>query len=262
MITGNTKIAAIIADPIKQVKTPQMVNPIFEELGSDTLMVPVHVSADDLSGVWSSLKAIKNFEGMVVTVPHKTTVAGLCDEISEAAQIVGAVNVVTKTANGTFKGDILDGEGFLAGLLSQGIDPKDMSVLLVGAGGAGSAIAYAFAKYGIKHLTIANRTISKPQDLINRLQASFPDLKAEAVSRPEGQFDLLVNATSLGMDENDPLPVEESVIANCDTVAEIIMKPQMTRLLQTAQDQGRKIHFGEHMLKCQCKQMADFILSN
>lgn len=259
MISGKTKLVAILADPIKQVRTPEFVNAIYKKRGDDLVMVPMHVGEDSLTQVWSSLKIMKNFQGMVVTVPHKTVAASLCDEISEVAKIVGAVNVVRKSKDGRFIGDILDGEGFYSGLLSQGINPKILNTLLVGSGGAGSAIAYSLAMNGVKHLTISNRTKEKSEDLINKLTKNFPEINATATNSPEGIFDLIINATSLGMDENDPLPIADEIISKKSIVAEIIMKPKITKLLELAKNKGCKIHYGEYMLISQSEKMAEFI---
>lgn len=259
MISGNTRVFAILADPVAQVRTPEFINRIFESRGEEAVLVPLHVGADQLPVVWQGLRATKNFQGMVVTVPHKTVAVSLCDEISDAARVVGAVNVVRKDREGRFIGDILDGEGFLAGLLQEGIDPATQRVLLLGAGGAGSAIAYSLARHGVRSLTIANRTRGKAQSLADTLLTHFPDLRVSATDQPDGDFDLVVNSTSLGMALSDPLPLDPSLLKPAMTVAEIIMKPKLTALLEAAQGVGCRIHYGEHMLACQSVGMANFM---
>lgn len=259
MITGYTQLVAILADPIQQVRTPEFINAIYARQGDDILMVPVHVGAESLEQLWGALKVIQNFRGMVVTVPHKRVAASLCDEVTELASVVGAVNVIRKDKDGRFVGDILDGEGFYDGLLGQGIDPSGSEVLMVGAGGAGRAIAHALAKHGVSRLTITNRTVEKATDLATKLGKLFPALRVTGTDIPEGKFDLIINTTSLGMNESDPLPVDESLITADTIIADIIMKPRFTRLLKTARNKGCKVYLGESMLEAQSHKMAAFM---
>src|SRR5450830_881685 len=145
-ITGNTQVFAILADPIHQVKTPQRINQLFAQAGYDGVMVPLHVSSDALAGVVHALRSVKNLSGFVVTVPHKTAIVDLCDEVTPDDRQVGAVNVVRRSPQGRLSGTILDGDGFIAGLRVEGIEPGGRSVYLAGAGGAASAIAFALAR--------------------------------------------------------------------------------------------------------------------
>jgi shikimate dehydrogenase len=156
-------------------------------------------------------------------------------------------------------GDILDGKGFVAGLLSNDIDPKGKRVLLAGAGGAANAIAFALAEAGVAYLGIHNRTTERVHDMIRRLHQVYPNLNAESVGNNPVGYDLLVNATSLGMKDTDPLPVDIAGISAKQVVAEIIMKPEITALLAQAQAKGCKVQFGLPMLRSQATLMAKFM---
>lgn len=258
-IDGQTKLYAIVADPVAQVKTPQILNELMREREFNGVLVPMQVAVADLETFFQGLRGIKNVGGLVVTVPHKQAVAMLCDEISEAARLIGAVNVVRRESDGRMVGDILDGKGFLAGLRGNGIEPSGSRVFLAGSGGAANAIAFALAETGLAYLGIHNRTSSKVCELIHRLHHVYPDLNVESVgNQPEG-FELVINATSLGMNETDILPLDVSRLTDNQVVAEIIMKPEMTALLTQAKSKGCKIHFGIPMLRSQAALMAQFM---
>lgn len=258
-IDGKTKLYAIVADPIAQVKTPQTLNALMHQRQFNGVLVPMHVSPANLSDWFQSLRAIKNFDGLIVTIPHKQAIAMLCDEISDAARLIGAVNVVRCQADGRMIGDILDGKGFVAALRASETEPKAKRVFLAGAGGAANAIAFALAEAGVSHLGIYNRTANKVLDMIERLHQVYPRLSVERVTNNPTGFDLIVNATSLGMKDSDPLPVDISGISAGQVVAEIIMKPETTALLAQAQSKGCKIHFGLPMLRAQAALMAKFV---
>jgi shikimate dehydrogenase len=194
-----------------------------------------------------------------VTVPHKTAMPALCDELTPAAQRIGAVNVVRRTAAGRLVGGMLDGEGFVAGVRSEGIEPAGLAAYLVGAGGAASAIAYALAQAGVSRLTVANRTPAKAEDLIARLKEDFPGLALELGTEDPSHHDLVVNGTSLGLREGDALPLNTSRLSADQIVVEIIMQPAETPLLRAARAKGCRVHFGAPMLASQIALMAAFL---
>lgn len=259
IIDGKTKLYAIVADPIEQVKTPQTLNALMLERQFNGVLVPMHVASADLNDWFQSLRSIKNFHGLIVTLPHKQSIAMLCDEVSDAARLIGAVNVVRRQADGRMVGDILDGKGFVAALRANGTEPRAKHVFLAGAGGAASAIAFALAEAGVSHLGIHNRTAEKVHGMIKRLQQVYPRLNVDCVDNNPSGYDLVINATSLGMKDSDPMPMDFANISAGQVVAEIIMKPETTALLAQAQSKGCKIHLGLPMLRAQAALMASFV---
>ena len=258
-ITGHTRLFAIVGDPVAQVQTPQAINRLMTERGVDGVMVPMQVARGDFAAFAASLRHLKNFGGMVVTVPHKTAMAALCDHLSPAAAAVGAVNVVRREPDGRLVGDILDGQGFVAGLRQHDIAVQGRSAFLAGAGGAANAIAFALADAGLARLTIYNRSLAKVAVMIQRLGRHCPALIVQAgTANPVGHA-LVINATSLGMQPSDALPFSTDTLTVDQTVAEIIMQPAVTPLLAAAQAKGCRIHDGAPMLACQIALMADFI---
>ncbi len=258
-ITGRTSIWAILADPIHHVKTPQALNALMRERGVDGVLIPAHVSAENLPGFIAGLKSMRNFKGFIVTVPHKTAIVDLCDEVSEQARAIGAVNAVRLEADGRLIGEMFDGAGFVAGLRQAGIEPHGRSVYLAGAGGAANAIAFALAEAGVSLLTIANRTRSKSEELKGRLAQHFPAVPVEIGTPDPSGHEIVVNATSLGLREGDPLPLDVTRLSADQIVAEIIMQPETTSLLAAGKERGCRTHPGHPMLAGQVEQWADFL---
>jgi shikimate dehydrogenase len=260
-ITGNTKILGVIADPVSQARTPAMANALFGERGrwGVFVMLPMHVSAEGFPAFIAGLRALKNFGGAVVSMPHKVVAAHLVDELTPEARLVGAVNVVRRNPDGRLIGTMLDGEGFVAGLAGAGYRVKGTHILLVGAGGAASAIAFALAKHGCASLCIQNRTPERASALSARVSHAYPQVEISTEVHSNCHYDIAINATSLGMTPNDELPIAKPLIRHCDRVAECVIAPEMTPLLQEASGQGKVIHTGVPMLAAQMNLMLAFM---
>ncbi|WP_029003271.1 shikimate dehydrogenase family protein [Azorhizobium doebereinerae] len=258
-ITGHTRLFGILADPIHHVRTPQALNALMQARGYDGVLVPLHVAPDDLATAIAGLRRLRNLGGLIVTVPHKTAILDLCDEVTDNARRIGAVNTVRRMPDGRLVGEMLDGKGFVAGLRKAGIEPAGRSAYLAGAGGAANAIAFALAEAGVSRLTIANRTRAKAEDLAGRLAGAFPALPVTIGTPDPSGHDLVANATSLGLKDGDPLPLDADRLSDDQIVAEIIMQPETTALLAAASARGCRTHQGHPMLACQLDLMADFV---
>ncbi|MBV2180052.1 shikimate dehydrogenase [Castellaniella sp. MT123] len=262
MINGNTRLFAIVADPIAQVRTPQVLNAYFEAHALDAVLVPVHVAPEGLAAVVEGFRRTRNMGGFIVTVPHKTAVAALCDALGPAAQATGSVNTVRREPDGRLVGDMFDGAGFVQGLRVQGHDPAGKRCLLLGAGGAAGAIAFSLVQAGAAQVVVANRTRAKAEAVVQRVRQAFPQADIQAGDADPQGYDVVVNATSLGMKPDDPLPLVIDRLQPRTLVAEIIMKPELTPLLAQAQARGCPVHFGRHMLDEQVQLMARFMLQD
>jgi len=262
-ISGATTLVGILADPIAHIQTPQRLNAWFRDTGCDAVLVPMHVTANDLERLVQGARKIQNLGGLIVTVPHKEAMARLCDRLGEEAAMTGAVNAVQRLPDGRLLGENFDGKGFVGGLRSRGIDPKGHDVLLAGAGGAARAIGFALARERIGSLVIANRNRDRAQDLADSIHRNFPQLPI-AATRDEapGPFSLIVNATTLGMKESDEMPVAESLLRPGMVVAEAVMKPARTTLLDKAERHGCHVHEGRHMLESQIEMLGRFVLGS
>jgi len=260
-VTGKTRVFGTLAHPIDHVRVPSTMNPLYERHGIDAVMVPVHVLPEDLEEAVRGMRANRSLGGLCVTVPHKVTIAALCDEVGASGRRVGAVNAVRFDEDRRMHGDNFDGRGYVAGMQAGGFDFAGKHVLQLGAGGAGMAIAFAVAEAGAVSLSIANRTVAKAEDLAHRVHKAFPACVARGVAAdadPAG-YDLAINTTSLGLHDGDPLPVDVERLDPATVVSEIIMIPEETALLKAAKARGHKVHFGRPMLEQQIRLIAAFI---
>lgn len=263
-VTGHTRLFAILADPIYQVKTPEVMHDVFARHGIDGVLVPMHVPPEGLARAVEGLRQMRNFGGFIATMPHKTAMLGLCDRVVGDAAGIGAVNCVRREADGSMVGAMLDGDGFVAGLRRAGVVPGGQRVVLAGAGGAGAAIAFALAGAGVARLTILNRSLDRAEDLARRVAAAYPGVvvAARAAGRDPALRDetaaagIVVNATALGMRPGDPLPVDPEGLHAGQVVAEAIMDPVETPLLAEAARRGARTQPGLPMLACQIEMMA------
>ena len=179
------------------------------------------------------------------------------------AEISGAVNAI-RFEDGRMIGDNFDGMGFVAGLIGAGHDPKGADALLLGAGGAGRAVALALAEAGVGRLTIHNRDTTKAEALVALLKAQYPQLAvasadAAQINTMKARANLLINATSLGLHDDDALPLALEGVAKSAIIADIIMVPEMTKWLMDAERRGLTCHKGRYMFDYQKDLIANFI---
>lgn len=259
MITGTTRLYAIIGDPITHVRTPMAFNDYFSATSVDAVCLPVLIGRDDLPRGWAGLKSIANLDGFIVTAPHKAESARLCDRLEGDAVHTKVVNTVRREPDGSFSGTLLDGRGFVTGLIKQGHPVRGLRVYIAGAGGAGTALAYALADAGAAALTIHNRTRSKAEMLVADVGAAHPDIEVRVGTADAGGHAIVVNATSLGLKPDDGHSFDLASADRSALVAEVVMKPDMTPLLIAAEKRGHAIHFGIHMLNSQLDLMMQFL---
>ena len=261
-VEGTTRIFGVIAHPADHVRAPMLFNPHFAATGLPHVMVPIDAPPTRLEAIVAGLRFIPNFGGLAVTIPHKMALADLCDTLGTAAQITGAVNAVRFDRDGSIHGDNFDGAGFVAGCNGNGFDFVGRNILLIGAGGAGRAIAAALCEASINELFIANRNLPKAEDLVQLLsqKKGFDRATAVALSDCDGRnANMIINSTSLGLKEDDPLPLPLNNLKEDTVIADIIMIPTETKWLIAAKSAGLKVHYGRHMLDYQMELIGKFI---
>jgi shikimate dehydrogenase len=258
-LSGATRLHVIVGDPIAQVKSPFGMTEAFEAKGHNAICIPAHVSTRDLRSWFEALTLTQNVDGVIVTVPHKFDCLALCATSSERAQFLGAVNTIRRNADGTWHGDMFDGLGFVKGLEQQGCVLKGQRALLIGAGGAGSAIAHALVLSGVSELAIHDENTQRRESLIERLNGLKMGRVLTGTPNPTG-FDVVLNATPAGMRASDPLPVETSLLNSHMFVGCVITQPAITPLIQAARDLGCKTSTGADMFSQVKVLMLDFLL--
>ncbi|MEO8303072.1 MAG: shikimate dehydrogenase [Betaproteobacteria bacterium] len=248
MIRGTTGLIAHFGDPIAPVKAPMIYNPYFEKAGIDAVVVPMGVRAADYPDALRAVFRLTNIRGALVTMPHKVTTVALVDHRSRAVRIAGACNAVLRRPDGSLEGDLFDGAGFVRGVERKGWTISGTRALVIGSGGVGSAIAAALAAAGVATLGLFDANAPAATALGERLGEYYPRLEATCGSNDPTGFDLVVNATPLGMDKDDPLPLDVARLRPSTFVGEVVMKQEITPLLRAARDRGCPIQVGTDML--------------
>lgn len=257
-LTGRTRVFAIIGDPIAQAGSPALFNAEFRRRGVSCVLVPLLVRPDDLELAFSFLWKVGNFDGLVLTVPHKIAALRFVDELRPEARRMGAINAVRRLPDGRLIGGNFDGAGFIGGLRAHGHDVAGRRVLVVGCGGAGAAVASGIAAAGAEVLRLYDLDPTRARALAARILATHPGLDVSAVPPDPLGMDVVVNCTSLGMKPGDPLPVDVTRLDASALAVDIVLEPEITPFLSLAQKQGNAIHTGSHMLSAQIAAISDF----
>jgi shikimate dehydrogenase len=256
-ITGSTRVFAVLGDPVMQVQAPRVFNTIFARHGVDAVLVPAQVTAAALPGFVRHVTAAGNIDGLWVTIPHKPACASIVDHCDTAAALAGSVNAVRRDADGSLHGALFDGLGFVHALDHFGFAPRGRRVLLLGAGGAGAAIALALCEAGVATLALHDLG-DRATRLAARLAGHAGATRVEVASADPAGFDLVVNATPLGLNPGDPLPVDPARLDAACLVVDILMKDRPTTLLRACATRGIQAHAGHEMLVQQVPDYLDF----
>jgi shikimate dehydrogenase len=248
MIRGTTSLIAHIGFPTFAFKAPMIYNPYFEQAGIDAVVVPMGCQTADFPSFLRAVFTLTNIRGALITMPHKVTTTGLVDVLSPTARIAGACNAVRLGADGRLEGDMFDGEGFVRGVLRKGVVLQGRRVLVVGSGGVGCAIAASLAAAGIGAITLFDRQAESAEALGDRLRQHYPALDVTTGSNDPAGHDVVVNATPMGMNEGDPLPLDIARLSPDTFVGEVVMKTEMTAFLTAASARGCQVQIGSDML--------------
>ncbi len=258
MISGKTTLIAHVGYPTEAFKAPLIYNPWFDKAGIDAVVVPMGIRAADFPTVLKALFRLTNIRGALVTMPHKIATVALLDEVSVAVQVAGSCNAILKRPDGTLLGDMFDGAGFTRGLKRKDFKFAGASCLVVGTGGVGSAIAASIAGEGVAKLMLSDTNVASAEALAARIRHHYPKIESGLHSNDPTGFDLVVNATPLGMKTGDPYPIDVTRLAPTTFVGEVVMKQEITPLLQVAKDKGCRYQIGTDMLFEQIPAYLEF----
>lgn len=247
-ITGATSLIAHIGHPTHSFRSPMIYNPWFEQAGIDCVVVPMGCRAEHYPALLRAVFDLDNIVGALITMPHKVTTVGLLDDASPAVLIAGACNAVRRGPDGRLQGEQFDGEGFVRGVRRKGCRLEGARVLVVGAGGVGSAIAASLAAAGIGAIRLYDAQPASARGLAQRLLAHYPTLDVTTGSNDPADCDLVVNATPMGMEEGDPLPLDVERLSADTFVGEVVMKQEITPFLRAVQARGCRFQVGTDML--------------
>ncbi|MCW5670207.1 MAG: ThiF family adenylyltransferase [Hydrogenophaga sp.] len=258
MINGNTELIAHIGYPTHTFKSPMIYNPYFEHVGVNAVVVPMGCQRPDFPAFLQSVFTLTNIRGALITMPHKVATVGLMDEVTPTVKVAGACNAVRRTEDGRLVGDLFDGAGFVRGVQRKGLSLPGARVLVVGCGGVGCAIAASLAGAGIGAIALHDVNALSASALGLRLKASYPGIEVSTGSNDPAGMDLVVNATPMGMNEGDPLPMDVSRLEARTFVGEVVMRTEMTAFLAAARARGCPVQVGSDMLFEQIPAYLEF----
>ena len=258
MIDGNTRLIAHIGYPTETFKSPMIYNPFFEKRKINAVVVPMGCKGEDYASFVKLLFKLTNIGGALITMPHKVTTLGLVDEASVSARIAGACNAVRIDQHGALIGDMFDGEGFVRGVLRKGRHVAGAKAFVAGCGGVGSAIAASLAKAGVSKLGLHDAFPQSMNGLSDRLGAHYPKLEVVTGSPDPVGYDIVVNATPLGMKKDDPLPIDVDRLSPSTFVGEVVMREEITPFLAAARARGCDYQVGTDMLFEQIPAYLEF----
>lgn len=259
IVDGATRLFGIIGDPIVQVGSPRLFTGRFRDAGRNALMVPFHVKADRFDETVRGLKALANLDGIVITVPYKARILGHVDRVLSMGEKVGAINAMRRDGDGRWTGDMFDGRGLVRALRAHGQILAGQRIMLIGAGGAGSALAIALADAGAAAVTIFDRDRTKADALSARVAKLFSSCRA-AVAEPTGDgYDILINASPVGMAAEDGLPAPLGQLDPKLLVFDVVLKPEPTPFLRHAESCGCRTLGGRAMMEGQVDEMIEFL---
>ena len=262
-INGTTKLAGVIGRPLGHSLSPVMHNAVYAELGLDWVYIPLEV--EDEVGLRRLVAAIRSlpFVGFNITMPYKSAILELCDEVAAAAQIAGAVNTVHCT-DGRLIGYNTDGRGLLETLEREAdFSPAGKRVVILGAGGAAGGAFVALILARAAKVTLVNRDVGRAEELLERLASHAANVEMDALAYADaGQAisgaDLVINATSIGMRPDDPCPIPAEWLSSNQVVLDMVYgTPQRTALVTCGESVGAKTLDGLGMLVCQGATAVD-----
>lgn len=258
-LDGASRIHFIVGDPIAQVKSPAGVSQAFQDAGLNALCIPAHVAPADLAAWTAGVSLSKNVDGIIVTVPHKFAYFDLCATTSERGAFLKSINTLRRNADGTWHGDMFDGMGYVRALALKGCNLQGQKALLVGAGGAGSAIAYSLATGGVRELAIHDEDTVRRDALVQRL-ASLGTCRVVAGSSDPTGFDIAINATPIGMKAGDPHPIDASKFKPAMFVGCVITAPAVPPMIAAARALGCNTLTGADMFAQVKDLMVEFLM--
>ncbi|WP_151719513.1 shikimate dehydrogenase family protein [Gemmobacter serpentinus] len=259
-IDGETRLFPIVGHPIGQVKSPTSLSQIMADRGFNGMVVPAHILPEDLNAWLEQATSLRNCDGIVVTVPHKVPCLAFCTRVTARAQASGAVNIMIREGD-SWIGDATDGHGYLDGIAAEGFDVAGKPALLIGTGGAGSAIAYEILARGASELALHDIDTPRRDALLARLDAAFPGRVRVGSTDPRG-FALVANATPLGMREGDPLPVQADLLTADQFVADVVTRPAVPPLIAAARAKGCATMPGSGMFNAQAVLLAELLMGS
>jgi shikimate dehydrogenase len=260
-VSGRTHVFGILGHPIEQVRSPEMFTAEFRRRGRDAILVPLHVLPDDFDTVVPQLLRLENLGGLVFTIPYKARACTFAQSLGVQAQVVGAINALVRGVDGRWQAEIFDGLGCVEAFRRRAISFTGRRVMLLGAGGAGSAIAVAVGHERPASLRIRDVDAGRATALAAKVARANPGVAVTAGVATTEEIDILLNASPVGMLGDARLPMDVDRLPRELVVFDAIVKPERTPLLALAEASGCTTVQGREMMRGQISRMVDFFLA-
>ncbi|MHA1567667.1 MAG: shikimate dehydrogenase family protein [Alphaproteobacteria bacterium] len=245
----------MIGAPVSNLRTPRLLEQYFADLGMTARVEVRHLEPGDLDRFMQEIAGDSALDGLLVTMPHKRAVMPYLQAVSSVARHLGSVNAVKRTSTGTLVGAQFDGAALVNALLAKQMPLATANILLLGIGAAGLAIAQAIADHGCRHLAIADRDPA----LVEAAMTILANPLVTPAASGDQPYDLLINATPLGMAAGDPSPFHTDLIAGAACVADIVADPARTRLAEQTRQAGVHLVTGRDMVIGQIEAIGHWL---
>jgi len=259
-VNGSTRLYGIVGDPIAQVRSPEMVTWALQQRGLDAVLMPVHVREADFDDVMPGLMRVANLDGLIFTIPFKGRAAGLAAVLGGQARAVGAINALARGPDGRWHGEMFDGLGCIEALRRAGVPLAGCRAMLVGLGGAGTAIGAALAAERPRALRVFDPDPARCERMAGIVRRISPATELVVGPPVVDGIDLLLNATPIGMLGDPRLPVDAAHLPASLVVFDAIVKPERTPLLAHAEACGCRTVRGREMMRGQISRIVDFFV--
>jgi len=260
-VSGRTRLYGIVGDPIVQVRSPEMITAELRSRDRDAILVPLHVAPEAFDATIAGLMALRNLDGLVFTIPYKARALPLAQEIGEQAKAVGAINALGRGADGLWRGEIFDGLGCIEAFRRRGLALRGKRIQLIGAGGAGAAIAVALAHEGPRAVRLTELDAKRGATVAAKMRAIDASIDVTLAPASTDGVDVLMNASPVGMLDDARLPLDVARLPRELVVFDAIVKPETTPLVALAESCGCAVVRGREMMRGQIARMVDFFLS-
>lgn len=258
MLNGRTRLYPLLGDPIIYARSPDWLSRRMMERGMNMISLPLQVPEGALDAVMTGLSATLNVDGFSLTMPHKISGYQYCTTFSDVSKLLGVVAAARRNKDGTWHGHTTDGDAFVKAQIDRGAKIEGARVLVFGCGGAGSAIAISMLEQGARQVAVHDADPARSERLIGLLKEKYGDRIQVGTADPRG-FDVVSNATPMGMEEGDPLPFDTSLLDASIFVGDVVAGHGETPLIRAAREAGCRTASGDDMVIAVLDVMCDFV---
>jgi shikimate dehydrogenase len=257
-LNGRTRLYPLLGDPIVYARSPDWLSEHMAKRGMNMISLPMEVPEGSLKEVMAGLAATKNVDGLSLTMPHKIAGYAYCATVSETSRMLGVVSAIRRNKDGSWHGHTTDGDAFVKAQIDNGAKLEGARVLVLGAGGAGSAIVISMLDAGAAEVAVHDVDEARARWIVGVLREKVGDRVKVGSNDPTG-FDVVSNATPMGMADGDPLPLDPAKLAPAMFVGDVVAGHGETPLIRAAREVRCRVADGDAMVVAVLDVMCDFV---